>query len=305
MKNAKNVNLSLRVKAIALTLILSVLGFSTLIKPVDAYAEQADEIYYCDEVEYFDEEDDETSFNGEGGQVSASYTVECDYFVKTEEYVLDSAPSYGTTEFTNGCAAVAGANIIAYYDRWYTNLIPNFTPGMMNTLSNGTQVFRYFPDMGTQATSTLMTTLYQLMGSSATNGTTANQFRNGMQSYVSGKGLSISYESCYQSATMVNLSKIRQAVQSSKVCLVMCSAYNFVYGISGTTTGATIAKTNSNRGHMMLVYGYTVVTYYNDDVAFRSDTFLYASSGYQGGEQGYMQLNEYSTIEEAYVVTIQ
>ena len=96
MKNAKNVNLSLRVKAIALTLILSVLGFSTLIKPVDAYAEQADEIYYCDEVEYFDEEDDETSFNGEGGQVSASYTVECDYFVKTEEYGLSSAPGEQT-----------------------------------------------------------------------------------------------------------------------------------------------------------------------------------------------------------------
>lgn len=305
MKNAKNVNLLLRVKAIALTLILSVLACAMFIKPINTYAEQADEIYYCDEVEYFDGENEEISFNGEGGQVSASYTVECDYFVKTEEYVLDSAPSYGTVDLSNPCAAVAGANIIAYYDRWYANLIPNYTPGMMNTLPNGTQVYAYFPDLGTQATSTLMSTLYQLMGSSATNGTTANQFRNGMQSYVSGKGLSISYESCYQSATMVNLSKIRQAVQNNKVGLVMCSAYNFVYHILGTTTGATISKTNSNRGHMMLVYGYVEYTYYNDGVAFRSDTFLYASSGYQGGEQGYMQLNEYSTIEEAYIVTIQ
>ena len=305
MKNAKNVNLLLRVKAIALTLILSVLACAMFIKPVSAYAEQAEEIYYCDEVEYYDGQDEEASFNGEGGQVDASYTIDCDYFIKTEEYVLDSAPSYGTVALTNPCAAVAGANIIAYYDRWYTNLIPNYTPGMMNTLSDGTQVFRYFPDLGTQATSTLMSTLYQLMGSSAENGTTANQFRSGMQSYVSGKGLSISYESCYQSATMVNLSKIRQAVQSQKVCLVMCSTYNFVYGISGTTTGATVAKLKSNRGHMMLVYGYTVVTYYENDVAIGSGTFLYASSGYQGGEQGYMQLNDYSTIEEAYIVTIQ
>ena len=304
MNNAKNVNMLLKIKAVALTLIMVMFISLVNISPIISLAENnsndvssvEETIYYCAEEVY----------HGEGGQVDASYEVYCDDYDRSIEYGHPGAPSFGATNLSNSCAPVAGANIIVFYDRWLTNLVPNYTPGMMNTLSDGSQVYGYFPDVGHSATEGLMSTLYQLMGTTAANGTTANQFRNGMQSYVSGKGHSISYESCYQTPTSVNLAKIQQAVANNKVALIMCSTYNFVDSVMviEEQSKISVSKVNSNRGHMMMVNGYVVYKYFNNGVNFRTDTFLYVSSGYQTAERGYILLDEHLTIEEAYIVSI-
>lgn len=300
MKNAQKSNQLFKFQALILALTLSVTFIAGVIRPVTAYASETEEIYYCDDEVYYDDQ----SYNGEGGQVSAFFEIDCDSFVATANYKHPSAPSYGTGSLSNSCAVIAGSNIIIFYDRWYTNLVPNYTPGMMSTGINGTQYFKYFPNNNTTPITTLMNSLYQLMGTTAENGTTANQFRSGMQSYVTGKGYSISYESCYQNSTMVNLTKIRQAVENNKVALIMCSTYNFVYDVYQNANGVAVNKIDSNRGHMMFVYGYVTYAFYKNGANIRNETFLYVSSGYQSGEKGYIMLNDHLTIEEAYVVTI-
>ena len=300
MRNAQKRKPLLTFQALFLALTLSVTVIAGTIKPITAHASQAEEIYYCDDEVYYDDE----SYNGEGGQVSAFFEIDCDSFEATANYKHVSAPSYGTGSLSNSCAVMAGTNIIAFYDRWYENLIPNYVPGMMNTGFNNVQFYDYFPNNNTAPILTLMNSLYQLMGTTAENGTTANQFRNGMQSYVSSKGRSISYESCYQNSTTVNLTKIRQAVENNKVALIMCSTYNFVYSVYQNANGVAVNKIDANRGHMMFVYGYVTYAFYKNNVNIRTETFLYVSSGYQSGEQGYIMLNDHLTIEEAYVVTI-
>ena len=301
MKHEQTRSKFLQLEAFFLALTLSVTFIAGLIKPITAQAEQSEEIYYCDDVAYYD---DNHEYHGEGGQVSAFYEVACDSYEISANYGYPSMPSFGSGAFDNACATMAGTNILVFYDRWLTNLVPNYTPGMMNTGTDGVSYYAYFPNNNTAPISTLMTTLYQLMGTTAENGTTANQFRSGMQSYVNGQGYSISYESCYQNSTMVNLTKIRQAVENNKVALIMCSTYNFVYGVYENANGIAVNKVDGNRGHMMFVYGYCVYNYYNNGVNFKTDTFLYVSSGYQAGYQGYILLNDHLTIEEAYVVTI-
>ena len=306
MKNAQKSNPLFKFQALILALSLSVMCIAGVIAPLKAYANETDEIYCEEEIYYCDDEVyyDDPTYNGEGGQVSAFFEIDCDSFVATADYEHPSVPSFGTGSLSNACAVMAGTNILAFYDRWMTDLIPSYTPGMMNTGVNGTQFFKYFPNNNLTPITTLMNTLYQLMGTTAANGTTANQFRSGMQSYVSGKGYSISYDSCYQNSTTVNLTKIRQAVENNKIALIMCSTYNFVYDVYQNANGVAVNKIDANRGHMMFVYGYVSYAFYKNGANIRNETFLYVSSGYQSGEQGYIMLNDHLTIEEAYVVTI-
>ena len=55
---------------------------------------------------------------------------------------------------------------------------------------------------------------------------------------------------------------------------------------------------------MMMVYGYKTYAYYKDGENFRTDTFLRVTSSDGTCELGYMQLNDFSDIDEAYIMTI-
>jgi hypothetical protein len=55
---------------------------------------------------------------------------------------------------------------------------------------------------------------------------------------------------------------------------------------------------------MMMVYGYETITYYKDGTVLQSDTFLNVCSSYGSGDTGYMQLNDFLKIDEAYIMTI-
>ena len=44
--------------------------------------------------------------------------------------------------------------------------------------------------------------------------------------------------------------------------------------------------------------------YYTDGVKIAEKTFLYMSSGYATGTQGYMELNDFSDIDEAWIVNV-
>lgn len=97
---------------------------------------------------------------------------------------------------------------------------------------------------------------------------------------------------------------MKTAINAGKVGLVMCSKYNFVYGIMHYDGYTRVSKENGDAGHMMMVYGYQTIAYYKNGVNFQTDTFLYTCSGYGSSEKGYMQLNDYSQINNALVMTI-
>lgn len=297
--NAQKKNL---LNKIALLAVVALLG-GNMISPVSAVAQEAEaaatEIIYYDDFIYED-----GPYQGQGTHTSVDYTINCDEMVTEDLAVVTSAPSYGNNDpsMTNVCGPVAGTNIVVYYDQWATNLIPNFEPGMVT--SSG--YFRYYPDIDWPQTNAVIASLYNLMRVPEVGGTTSANFKSGLNSYVTGKGYTVSYTSCYDSATTLNLMTLKTAINAGKVALLMCSQYNFVYAVHDDTDIGNIYFTqhNSTVGHMMMVYGYKTLGYYSNGVKVGEDTFLLVSSGYGDSSQGYMRLNAFSVIDEAWITYI-
>lgn len=250
--------------------------------------------YYCDD-----------GYGGEGESIDVSYTVTYDSYVENRDYYVSSAPSYSkvSNDHSNDCASKTGGNIVGFYDRYYTNLIPNFDPG----ISMGSS-YVYFPYAGIPAIRTMIDSLYNLMGINVNApGATKQDFIDGLTEYVEGKGYDISFSSFYSSTTTVNLSKVRQMVQTNKVGVLMCSRYNFIYTINHSSSGTStyVSQRNFNIGHMMMVYGYITIDYYDGGIKTKSETFLQVSSGFDLGDQGYIKMDDYLNIDDALIVNIE
>ena len=282
--------MKIRKFSLSILLIASLLCYlimPTLVLPTKAFAKEQ---YYCAD-----------GYNGEGASVNADETIICDYSTVIEDVKHLSAPSYGNTDSsrTNTCAPVTGSNVCGFYDRWYTNLIPNYQTG----IERGTS-YAYFSLIGT-AIQTCIGELYSLMGTNVGgDGTSQSGFESGLSQYVNNKGYSITYQAFKTSSTSVNLETLKQAINSNKVAVMGFTNYNIITAIGDNGTSVDLYKTNYNVGHMMMVYGYKTVAYYKDGANFRTDTYLYISSGFDSCLQGYSLLGSNMNIVDADVITI-
>lgn len=294
MKNAKQLKLFSTILVIAYC---AIMGMAFAGNAVVVHAADNSTVY-CDDYYYGE------TYDGQGEVVADYYDVYYDYYEIVDDYQHVNAPSFGNGDpsMPNACGPLAAMNIVAFYDRWCTELISNYDPGMM--FANGT--YHYYPDLGRAETRSTFKTLYGLMTISSNGGTTSASFRSGLNTYVKNAGYSLSYTSMYKSATSVDLQKLYMAITQDKVGLVMCGEYNYILGINDIPSESRIrvVKTNSTIGHMMMVYGCQTYKYYKNGVNFRSDTFLSVCSSYGSGEVGYMLLNDFSKINEAYIMTI-
>ena len=291
MKNANSFNLSNIYKGLSLFLaLLFIAVFPLTLRCMAVKASVNEQVYF-----------DDPTFSGSTASIDDSYEIVYDELVVTLEGNT-SAPSHGRHEndMQNACAPITGSNVVAFYDRFFTDLIPDYTPGGINPLGK----YTYFSDMGLQPVITLIRTLHTAMNSA--DGTTEAEFKAGMQSFLSSKGRSITYHSFYSTTTNVDLSTFVYWLDQGKVCVLMCSTYNFVSDIINDATSNLyyVVKDNSYVGHMMLVYGYKIYQIYVGGALVRTDTFLLASSGYSDGDSGYILLNDDLTIEKAYILDV-
>lgn len=291
MKNANSFNLSNIYKGISLFLaLLFIAVFPLTLKCMAVKASVKEQVYF-----------DDPTFSGSVASIDDSYEIVYDELVLTVEGQA-SAPSHGRHEndMQNACAPLTGSNVVAFYDRFFTDLIPNYEPGAINPYGN----YIYLPDRGLQPVTTLIRTLHTAMNSA--DGTTEAEFKAGMQSFLASKGRSITYHSFYSTPTNVDLSTLLYWLDNNKVGVLMCSTYNFVSDIINDATSNLyyVVKDNSYVGHMMLVYGYEIYQIYVGGTLVRTDTFLSVSSGYSSGADGYILLNDDLTIEKAYILDV-
>lgn len=279
---------------------IALLG-GNVVAPIKASANETAATPTTETIYYDDFIYQDGPYQGQGVHTEETITIQCDEIVVEDWAAQPDAPSYGNndTSMTNICGPMAATNLIAYYDRWATNLIPNFDPGAM---SYGE--YTYFPDMEFPQVNAVTTSLYSLMQIASTGGTTSANFKSGLNTYVSNQGYSVTYTNCYNSATTLNMTTVKAAFNAQKVVLLMCSQYNFIYDVIDLTEEDTVYydQYNSTVGHMMMAYGYKTLGYYLDGVKVGEDTFLLVSSGYSTHDQGYMRLNAFSVIDEAWVM---
>lgn len=221
-------------------------------------------------------------------------TERVEFIYRTEKpyNVLSSIPTC-TYGHLGGCVPIMGTNLIVYYDKTYTNLIPNYEPGR-NILG------RYRFNVENETTAALTDTLQKDMGTDE-NGTTISEFQAGLRSYVKRQGYNVSFSSIMTSGK-VNYEKAKTIVLQNKALAIFMSGYK----------GTTIV---TNEGYDLLEYEYTKashavvgfgcleVKYTLSDNSSRTDKYIHCSMGVGLNTNGYININT-SNIDNVLEVTI-
>lgn len=230
----------------------------------------------------------------------STYATETVYYTSKE--VTGPINTFGKCPFyepisglANSCGAVAGAEIVAFYDRYFPELIPDWTPYYTSNNNYRKQDTVYIP--------ALMSDLYTRMRTNVDDvGVSRTDFLNGLTSYVNGKGHQISYQSVKSGSTL-NYEQCKNAIDNNKV-IVLFTLPTEVYHIYLGTNQETITPTNIAGAHIMVAFGYFQVKYYNNSGLFRTDTYLNVAIGQTGYTSAFYKINSADT-EAAYIVNIQ
>ncbi len=247
--------------SLAVSCIMGAFMFS--ISPMQASAE---EICFADD-----------GFNGSSFIRTEQEVINYAYKTETEDYISCSLPKYYSTGDTpNVCANTAGAILLGYYDKTYDEIIPNFTAG--RTIRD-----KYIFNTQTSAVQDVIDDLYVRMATNTTgNGTTANNCRNGLASYVNSKGRNITYTDVVSDGT-INYSLYDQAVINETPMILFVSGYTML-SLSDFTTSDTQDTLNMSLyggTHTVVAYGRKNVKYYNaSNQLIREENFLMVATGY-------------------------
>lgn len=239
-------------------------------------------------------------FNGSTFLYTEKETVSYSSKKEREVSISGGLPKYYSTFYnTNDCAPVAGSIVLGYFDRQFDQLIPNFTAGRYIR-----DQFIYTPQNDTIVN--LTNTLYDLMDTNTSgNGTTVNQFKNGLQEYVQSRGRTIGYSGVMNGSLSVQ--EVIDSINSGIPVVIFVVGYALVSDddISSTTNTDTYAKDIYGGAHTMVVGGVKTITYYNEAGSVVESKVLFdVYTGYGTNQNCYMLLNAYGNLDDAYSVKI-
>lgn len=230
-------------------------------------------------------------------------TETVNYASKTEDsnIINSSFPNYYNTNssITNTCANVGGANIIAFYDRYYDELIPNCTVGIMRG-----DAYSYLSmTVNITQKQEVINSLYTAMGTNTIeNGTSQAQFHTGFTSYVTGRGRSVSYTSYVTSGT-IDWDGVTAAIDGGTPVALYMADYN----ISSRSTGSgsdVYSKEIMSGNHIAIAYGYNEVKYFDANGALtRTVRYFNVSTGYNRTQALYIVGNN-GTLDDAEAVSV-
>ncbi|MDE7087129.1 MAG: hypothetical protein K2O67_02945 [Clostridia bacterium] len=203
-------------------------------------------------------------------------------------------PKYVNVGWTSGCAAVAGGNLIGYYDRFYEDLIPNHKAGM----SNGELFIYYSADEYVNST---ISTLYADMNGSA-DGITEADFKSGMKKYCSRKGLSCDFTSL-KSGSSLNYNSVKDCINGGYPLVLFLNTYTVCDIFEQETFGEIFYEIHSGN-HVMPGFGYTDITYTLNDGSKSEYKFINVSTGWSNPITAYFNIEYCTNIVSAYKVNI-
>lgn len=271
----------------SLVICLLIATISMHINPTFAYS---NEIYYGD------------SNYADNGNSSTQYeTFTYSYKQSNKVLINNSFPQYYNTNnsLTNTCANVAGCNILGYYDKTYTNLIPDYTPGIQRPSG----YIYYAMSYNTQKKQNIIDDLYVRMSTNNPNsGTTQTQYKNGLSSYIINQGYTATYSSIMTN-NIIDMTKLTTAISNGTPISLFLSGYNFSI-ISDNNNVVLITKYIFTGNHIAIIYGYQIVDYYDDsDSIICTKTYLYVATGMELVSGVYI-LNNNGTINDAESISI-
>lgn len=255
-------------------------------------------ICFCFSVNY--KESDRYSGYGDNSSYStysSIITEQVSYTSKEESYIetANAVPFYTQIgDLPNSCGPTGGAIIVGFYDKYYENLIPDFTP----TLSSGK-----YKKNDRVAVPNLMRDLYTLMRTNIDDvGVGQGDCMDGLKTYVNNKGYSLSYSNIKSNNT-VNTSSFTSAINRNEPALIFCSRMD-LYLITTTSNMDSITYTSYTGGHVVVGYGLYSVKYFNGANQFRSDVYINVATGLPGADNGFLKVASTDWCNAAYSVNI-
>lgn len=245
-----------------------------------AYNDESQEIYYCGGTDYT------------VATESFSYTTK-----EVEEYSINSSfPNYYCVngELKNSCANSAGATIVGYFDRYYPDLIPDYTPGRTKNSKYIYYSMSYYAGLKQVVIDDLYSRMLTNVGR---EGTTQNNYRAGLSSYVSSKGLSITYNSVMTNGVF-DLGKAKVQFANESPISLFLSGYNFST-FTDENNQISIQKRLYNSTHVAVAYGYVKTKYFNENGGLIKEITYLKVATILNEVTGVYILNTYGNLDDA------
>lgn len=195
------------------------------------------------------------------------------------------------------CGISAGGEIIGFYDRIYDELIPNHTGRIF--------LGKYLYAPQDDEVNKMYDILNTLMNATS-EGVTINNFINGVKSYVNSKGRSASFKSAIKNNSL-DFNTYKQAILSNKLISIFADGFNIIqtFDFEEHDHYDYLTIYRNNGAHIMVAYGYYDVKYYDtQNRCFRHDNYLYVSTGVSIPALALLRINQYCTVDDAYITEI-
>lgn len=193
---------------------------------------------------------------------------------------------YQNPALSNSCGPTAGAIIVGFYDRYYENLIPDYTSYFTSNL-------KYKPT-DRVVIPALMQELYTLMHTNEADvGVNESDCLAGLKTYVQNKSRTISYSSIEKSSK-VNEASYESAIKANKPVLLF-NGETVLYGFSRQTDYDLLTVSKISGNHIFVGYGYNIVTYHLSNGSVRRDTYMRVACGLMLYDEGYIRVS--STVD--------
>lgn len=243
----------------------------------------------------------DTSYSDDNGTVVEQYSFAYDHKEVQLHRINTTYPEFYNTNnaLTNTCANIAGANIVGFYDRYYDELIPDSTAGVVRP--NG---YTYYPmSLNRTQKQAVIDELYVSMGTNTVQpGTSQPDFEEGLADYVTSRSRNISYSSVMTNGVLDQTKYSAQFAAGYPVALFL-SGYNVTVIMDSNGT-ISITQYNYTGNHIMVAFGYEIITYYDaNNNVIRSYTLMVVASG-SSLVKGYYVLNEGGSVNAAEAVII-
>lgn len=242
--------------------------------------------------------DEETEIRYADAPVLSTYATEKVSYTRKEvvdEYETPGGcPTYHNTNFSNACGPVAGAEIVAFYDKYYPELIPNWVSYYEASGKYRPQTSAYVQP--------LLEELYNLMSANVNgDGVSESEFTTGLKSYFTSHGRTLSLSSIKSGSTF-NYTSCKSAINSNKVIVLFITpgdVYTLAYG-SGFDN---VSNYTISGNHIMVAYGYMKINYYNSSGLFRTDTYLKVATGFDSPSIMLYKLNA-GNLQAGYITNV-
>lgn len=208
---------------------------------------------------------------------------------------VNGVPTYIVTQgLTNACGAVAGTIIVGFYDKYYEDLIPDYSTYILTGRYRSSDSV-YVPKA--------MREMYTLMRTNVDDvGVSQSDCLNGLKAYVENKGHTLEYLNI-KSNSRVNETLLKSTLNENKPAILFCSKID-IYSLSFTDTYDTITCTNlTSAGHIVVACGLYTIKYYNGNNLFRTDKYIKVATGLSNSTS-YLKLESDDWCDAAYSVAI-